>query len=102
MFGRGREGVGRAKTKKISREITERDGNYYNDRLLLPLRSCVGRLTGSVSQRNEKPTERRGGGDANGPILGHFILSQFRKGVSSSEGSAPAHLSIEVQGNTDD
>ena len=59
------------------------------------MRSCVGRLTGSVSQRKEKP------GDANGPILGHFILSQFRKGVSSSEGER-AHLVSKLQGNTDD
>ena len=42
-----------------------------------------------------------GGGDANGPILGHFILSQFRKGVSSSEGER-AHLVSKLQGNTDD
>ena len=41
-----------------------------------------------------------GGGDANGPILGHFILSQFRKGVSSSEGER-AHLVSKLQGNTD-
>ena len=68
--------------------------------IALPLlRAFVCRPFNGVSLSEEGET-RLGGGDANGPILGHFILSQFRKGVSSSEGER-AHLVSKLQGNTD-
>ena len=70
--------------------------------IALPLlRAFVCRPFNGVSLSEEGGTRLGGGGgDANGPILGHFILSQFRKGVSSSEGER-AHLVSKLQGNTD-